>query len=87
MLTLFLFKSILPVGKLIGDIIGDLLGNESSPLPGVCSDLADIFIISLFNVDLALNCCLGCLKRRNVRQGPKNTKRKAAFETKTLNFD
>ena len=60
---------------------------ESSPLPGVCSDLADIFIISLFNVDLALNCCLGCLKRRNVRQGPYNAKRKAEFETNTLNFD
>ena len=43
---------------------------ESSPLPGVCSELADIFIILLFNVDLALYCCLGCLKRRNVRQGP-----------------
>ena len=26
MLTLFFFKPILPVGKLIGDIIGDLLG-------------------------------------------------------------
>ena len=60
---------------------------ESSPLPGVCSDLADIFIISLFNVNLALNCCLGCLKRGNVRQGPKNAKRKAAFEIRTLNFD
>ena len=72
MLTLFFLKPILSVGKLIEDIIGDLLGKfiESSPLPGVCSELADIFIILLFNVDLALNYCLGCLKRRNVRQGP-----------------
>ena len=60
---------------------------ESSPLPGVCSDLADIFIILLFNLDLALYCYLGCLKRRNVRQGPYNAKRKAAFGTKMLNFD
>ena len=75
MLTLFFFKPILSVGKLIGDIIGDLLGKilnliELSPLPGVCSELADIFIIFLFNVDLALYCCSGCLKRRNVRQRP-----------------
>ena len=59
----------------------------SSSDPGVCSDLADIFIILLVNVDLALNWCLGCLKRRNVRQGLYNAKRKAEFGTNTLNFD
>ena len=85
MLTLFYFKPFFPVGKLIGDIIEDLLARVNvklyqivqdflAPHPGVC-DLADIFIILLFNVNLALFCCFGCLKRRNVRQGPYYAKR------------
>ena len=31
MLTLFFFKAILPVGKLIGDIIGDLYKTANDP--------------------------------------------------------
>ena len=76
MLKLFFFESILPVAKLIGDIIGDPLVNIIKLYRIVylfrefVLMLADIFIILLFNVDLALYGCLGCLKRRNVRQGP-----------------
>ena len=68
MLKLFFLKSILPVHRRHYWRSTGLILNfiESSPLPGVCSDVADIFIILLFNVDLALYGCLGCLKRGNV---------------------
>ena len=77
-LTLFYFKPFFPVRKdllvrvnvKLYQIVQDFL----APNPGVC-DLADIFIILLFNVNLALFCCFGCLKCRNVRQGPYYAKR------------
>ena len=95
MLTLFFFKPILTVGSLIEDIIGDLLGKYktlSNCLGFPCSSseslfyLADIFIILLFNVDLALYCRLGRLKRRNVLQRPYNAKKERSIWDKNVEF-